>query len=64
VRYTEWRDWKTGAVTARELYDHATDPQETKNAIEAPPDKVAFDEAVKVLHAEFPPNMPPAERGR
>jgi iduronate 2-sulfatase len=30
-RYVEWRNWKTGAVQARELYDHATDPNETKN---------------------------------
>ena len=30
-RYTEWRDWKTGETTARELYDHASDPDETKN---------------------------------
>jgi len=25
VRYTEWRDWKTGEVVARELYDHRTE---------------------------------------
>jgi iduronate 2-sulfatase len=30
-RYTEWRDFKTGRVTARELYDHRTDPGETEN---------------------------------
>lgn len=30
-RYTEWRDWKTGETTDRELYDHATDPDETRN---------------------------------
>lgn len=30
-RYVEWRDWKTGAVVARELYDHAADPDETRN---------------------------------
>jgi arylsulfatase A-like enzyme len=30
-RYVEWRNWKTGAVQARELYDHETDPNETKN---------------------------------
>jgi len=33
-RYTEWRDWKTGATEARELYDHQTDPDETKNVAE------------------------------
>jgi len=62
VRYTEWREWKTGAVEARELYDHTIDPHETKNAIDAPPDKAALDEAVRILHGEFPPNVPPADR--
>jgi iduronate 2-sulfatase len=61
VRYTEWREWETGKVTARELYDHVGDPQETKNAIDAPPDAAALDEAVKLLHAEFPADVPPAK---
>ncbi len=30
-RYTEWRDFKTGQVQARELYDHEKDPGETAN---------------------------------
>ncbi|MCB1224411.1 MAG: sulfatase [Verrucomicrobiales bacterium] len=30
-RYTEWRDIKTGQVMDRELYDHQTDPTETRN---------------------------------
>jgi arylsulfatase A-like enzyme len=30
-RYTEWRDFKTGAVKARELYDHGQDARETVN---------------------------------
>ena len=30
-RYIEWRNWETGTVEARELYDHKTDPNETKN---------------------------------
>ncbi|MCA9034100.1 MAG: sulfatase [Planctomycetaceae bacterium] len=30
-RYTEWRDWKTGQTTDRELYDHVNDPDETRN---------------------------------
>ncbi len=33
VRYTEWRDWKSGEVVAQELYDHQTDPQELRNAV-------------------------------
>ncbi|MEQ1861598.1 MAG: sulfatase [Chthoniobacteraceae bacterium] len=35
-RYTEWRDWKTGETTARELYDHQADPDETRNVAAAP----------------------------
>ena len=35
-RYTEWRDFKTGRVTARELYDHAADPDETVNVVARP----------------------------
>ena len=30
-RYTEWRDFQTGEVQAKELYDHHSDPQETTN---------------------------------
>ncbi|MFW6169645.1 MAG: sulfatase-like hydrolase/transferase [Planctomycetota bacterium] len=30
-RYTEWLDFNTGRVVARELYDHANDPRETIN---------------------------------
>lgn len=30
-RYTEWRDFQTGTVLARELYDHKNDPRETVN---------------------------------
>lgn len=30
-RYTEWREFKSGEVRARELYDHKTDPLETVN---------------------------------
>jgi len=33
-RYTEWRDFKSGRVLARELYDHQTDPLETVNVVE------------------------------
>ena len=30
-RYVEWRDWKSGKVKARELYDHESDPGEMRN---------------------------------
>jgi iduronate 2-sulfatase len=35
-RYVEWRELATGALTARELYDHAADPAETRNVAAEP----------------------------
>lgn len=35
-RYTEWRNFKTGATESRELYDHRTDPNETRNLANDP----------------------------
>jgi iduronate 2-sulfatase len=35
-RYTEWRDWSSGTVRARELYDHQSDPNETLNLAKDP----------------------------
>ena len=32
-RYTEWREFASGRITARELYDHRKDPGETRNVI-------------------------------
>ncbi|MFM2168152.1 MAG: hypothetical protein RIS79_2523, partial [Verrucomicrobiota bacterium] len=53
-RYTEWRNWKTGAVESRELYDHTSDQPELENVIANPPDKAALAEAEKLLRAQFP----------
>jgi iduronate 2-sulfatase len=59
-RYTEWRDWKTGEVTARELYPHSNDGSqpELENAIDHSPDAAALDEARRLLHAQFPLKKP------
>jgi iduronate 2-sulfatase len=46
-RYTEWRDFATGAVKARELYNHREDPDETQNVIS----KTAYAEDVQRLAA-------------
>lgn len=35
-RYVEWRELATGAVTAREFYDHSADPGETVNRVGEP----------------------------
>jgi iduronate 2-sulfatase len=55
VRYTEWRDWKTGETTARELYDAANDPAEMHNAADSPALAAAQREAAALLAKQFPP---------
>jgi iduronate 2-sulfatase len=55
VRYTEWRDFATGELQARELYDHEQDPAETRNRVESPPDAAALAEAWALLHESFLP---------
>lgn len=48
-RYTEWRDWKTGKIVARELYDHDKDPLETVNVVEDKKNKDTVDTLAKLL---------------
>ena len=55
VRYTEWRDWKTGDTIARELYEEADQPAETHNRIDAPRLAAAQREAETHLRAQVPP---------
>jgi iduronate 2-sulfatase len=54
VRYTEWRDWKTGEVTARELYDHRARAAEMKNAADDPALAAQRAEAERLLGKQFP----------
>ena len=37
-RYVEWRELETTNVIARELYDHAADPHESRNIAGQPGD--------------------------
>jgi len=53
-RYTEWRNWETGAVEASELYDHTDERPELENLVAAPPDPAAFEEARRLLRGQFP----------
>ena len=53
-RYTEWRDFPTGRVVARELYDHAKDPNENHNVVDSPPDPAALERASALLEGVFP----------
>lgn len=54
VRYTEWRDWRTGATVARELYAAADEPAETRNRVDDPALAEAQREAERLLRARFP----------
>jgi iduronate 2-sulfatase len=54
VRYTEWRDWKTGAVVARELYDAVRDSAEMRNVVDTPALAAAQREAEERLREQFP----------
>jgi len=53
-RYTEWRDWKTGATLAREFYAAADEPAETRNLAGDPRFAAAEREAAALLRAQFP----------
>ncbi|MDZ4404157.1 sulfatase [Prosthecobacter sp.] len=54
LRYTEWRNFDTGAVLARELYDHTGDNAELFNVIDHPEDAAALESARRLLHDQFP----------
>jgi iduronate 2-sulfatase len=54
VRYTEWRDWKSGEVIARELYDANSDPHELQNAVDFPALSDRQHDAEQLLRAQFP----------
>ncbi|MEM6287188.1 MAG: sulfatase [Bacteroidota bacterium] len=48
-RYTEWRRVADDALVARELYDHAADPLETRNVAEEPAYQTAALDAARRL---------------
>jgi iduronate 2-sulfatase len=54
VRYTEWRDWKTGQPIARELYDEKNDPAEMHNAIDSPQLASVRQDVAALLLKQFP----------
>ncbi len=63
VRYTEWRDWQTGKVVARELYLAEVTEAESGNRIEQiDANDPHFVEAKTALHRQFPPQIAPAAR--
>ena len=62
VRYTQWRDWASGQVLARELYDHQQQSAELVNCIDDPRWQVARAHAEAVLEGQFPRRSPGASR--
>ena len=54
VRYTEWRDWKSGEVIGRELYDNAQEPAELHSRVDDPQFAKAQREAESLLRKQFP----------
>ncbi len=58
-RYTEWRNIRTGALEARELYDHANDPRETANVV----DKIRFADTAAKLATLLQPYARPKKPG-
>ena len=54
VRYTEWRDRRTGEVIGRELYDNTQQPAELRNAVDDPQFASARNEAEALLSKQFP----------
>ena len=58
-RYTEWRNKSSGAVYARELYDHLTDPEENYNIAGRPENAGLVLELAAALDAGWRGALPP-----
>jgi len=57
-RYVEWRKGKKGKVQARELYDHETDPNETKNLAKKPNQKENLEHLQQILQSGWKASLP------
>jgi hypothetical protein len=53
VRYTEWRDWKSGATLAKELYATESDACETRNRADDPALAAQQTTAQDLLRTQF-----------
>jgi iduronate 2-sulfatase len=63
-RYTEWLDFDTRRVLARELYAHAEDSQETVNLADKHEHAQDVRRMSKMLHAGWQGTLPPANKER
>jgi len=50
-RYTEWYNWGTGTLAARELYNQQSDPDENINIAENPENQQVINQLEKKLHS-------------
>jgi len=57
-RYVEWQEWETKTVVARELYDHACDPNEMQNIAEQPGQTAVVRRLAAVLETGWPAAVP------
>jgi iduronate 2-sulfatase len=63
-RYTEWLDFKTRKVLARELYEHPNDSGETVNLAEKREHAQEVRRLSKMLHAGWRAALPVQHRSR
>ena len=54
VRYTEWRDWKTGGIIGRELYDNKQEPAELESLVDDARFEKEQNDAEYLLRKQFP----------
>jgi iduronate 2-sulfatase len=60
-RYVEWREWETGTVVARELYEHPKDKNETVNVAERPEYKDTVERMARILSDGWRVAKPPSK---
>ena len=56
--YVEWREWKSGRVEARELYDHRADPQEMRNIASLAGQSEVLQQLAMTLHHGWQAALP------
>ena len=61
-RYVEWREWETGTIVARELYDHSENSDEMVNLATKPEYQKTVTELGQTLQAGWQVVLPPKQR--